>query len=446
MNTIKQIFFILSLAGAAAMLSACDKDYDPVFSESTDARVQAQLKEYTQTLTTAPYGWKASLHTGSGIRYFYYLEFAADGTVKMLSDFNESTAGTVKSSLWTLKALQSATLSFTTYSYIHLPADPDGNVNGGNDGEGRISDSEFAFAGTSGDSLVLEGIQRGSRITFLKATKEEQTLVLNGRIKDILHYGTANKVLKLQLTKDHVLTFAFNTTAKSLTAQYVSDDGKHVENNKRSYVISMDGIVLGQPIVSKGVTIQAFRWDADNSRYYVEIDGARKDVVALTDVYLFKPSIPFVNFIGYDYLAIAIPASSGKDPLQGQSENFTTLYNAAAASMLAGEFGLTLSDMYFIFNVSTKKMYILVLVIQNGTVFQCQFEYTYISSPDGTFKFTFVAADGNGKAIQPDMSPILYYLDNDTFSGEYVGGGLDPLGGFFSKDTPAFSFSGYLTN
>lgn len=447
MNTIKYIFFILSLAGATALLSSCDKDYDPVFSESTDARVQAQLNAYTNELTSAPYGWKASLLTGSGIRYFYYLEFAADGTVKMLSDFNESAAGTVKSSLWTLKALQSATLSFTTYSYIHLPADPDGSVNGGNDGEGRISDSEFAFAGTSGDSLVLEGIQRGSRIAFIKATKDEQSLVLNGRLKDILHYGTTNKALKLTLSKDHVLTFAFNTTAKSITTQYVSDDGKHVENNKQSYIVSMDGIVLGEPIVTKGVSVQAFRWDAESSSYYAEIGGARKDIVPLTTTpYLFKPSIPFVNFIGYDYLAIVIPVSSGADPLQGQSENFTTLYNAAAEGMLNGPYTLTLSDMYFIFNADTKKMYILTLVIQDNTVFQCVFEYNYLTSPDGTFSFTYVGEDDNGSAIHDNMSPILYYLDHDTFTGEYVGGGLDPLGGFFSKNTPAFSFSGYLTN
>ncbi len=446
MKTIKQFFLFLFLAGVSAMLLSCDKDYDPVFGESTDARVQAQLDEYTAQLTSAPYGWKASLKTGSGIRYFYYLEFAADGTVTMLSDFNETTAGTAKSSLWTLKALQSATLSFTTYSYIHLPADPDGGVNGGNNGEGRISDSEFAFAGTSGDSLVLEGIQRGSRIAFLKATEDEQSLVRKGRLKDILHYVTANKALKLALSKDQVITFAFNVVAKTLTAQYISADGKQVENNKIPYVISMDGIVLGKPLTAYDITLQSFQWDADKSSYYTTTDGSRKEITAIKEVQLFKPSVPFANFIGHDYLAIIIPASSVADPLQGQSEDFAMLYSNAATSMLTGPYTLTLSDSYFIFDADAGKMYIVVLVIQNEQVFQCQFEYDYMVSGDGSFSFTYVGADDNGGAIQSDMAPILSYLDNDTFAGEYVGGGLEPLGGFFSKDRPAFSFSGYLSN
>jgi|GEM_PF-1171273 len=446
MKIINTLFSLLFFAGAAAMLLSCDKDYDPVFSESTDARVQAQLDEYTKTLTSAPYGWKASLETGSGIRYFYYLQFAADGTVSMLSDFNETTAGTAKSSLWTLKALQSATLSFTTYSYIHLPADPDGSVNGGTNGEGRISDSEFAFAGTSGDSLILEGIQRGSRIAFVKATQEEQALVQKGRLKDILLYGTANKALKLALSKDQVITFAFNVVAKSITAQYVSADGKYVESDKIPYVISMDGIVLGKPLTAYGVTLYDFKWDAEQSSYYTRIGDSRKEITAIKEVQLFKPSVLFSNFIGYDYLAIIIPASSVTEPLQGQSETFSALYHNAAASMLSGQYTLTLSDAYFIFDKDARKMYIVVLVVQNEQVFQCQFEYNYVTAGDGSFKFTYVGADDNGSAIESDMTPIFSYLNNDTFTGEYVGGGIEPLGGFFSKNRPEFSFSGYLSN
>jgi len=446
MKNIKQLISLLLFAGASVMLFSCDKDYDPVFGESTDARVQAQLDEYTALLTMAPYGWKASLKTGSGIRYFYYLQFAADGTVTMLSDFNETTAGTAKSSQWTLKALQTATLSFTTYSYIHLPADPDGGVNGGNNGEGRISDSEFAFAGTSGDSLVLEGIQRGSRIALLKATEEEQSLAQKGRLREILHYGTANKALKLAVSKDQVITFAFNVAAKTLTAQYISADGKQVESNKIPYVIAMDGIVLGKPLTAYGITLQNFEWDADRSSYYTETGGSRREITAIKEVQLFKPAVPFASFIGHDYLAIVIPASSVTDPLQGQSENFTTLYNNAAASMLTWPYTLTLSDTYFIFDSDAGKMYIVVLVIQNEQVFQCQFEYNYTVSADSGFNFSYVGADDNGSAIQSDMAPILSYLDSDTFTGEYVGGGLEPLGGFFSKNSPAFSFSGYLSN
>jgi hypothetical protein len=439
--------YILPLfALATLILAGSDHDYDRVFSKSADARVQADIDAQTSVLTSAPYGWKASLLTGTGIRYFYYFDFNADGTVNMLSDFNETTAGTPKASLWTVKALQTTTLSFTTYSYIHLPADPNGSVNGGDDGAGRISDSEFAFAGTSGDSLVLEGVQRGSRITFLKASEEEQTMVLGGRIKDILHYGVANRALKLSIAKDKAITFAFNANAKSLTAQYVSDDGKHVENNKLSYVISMDGLVLSQPIKTNGTEIQSFQWDADNKRYYAETSIGRQPVDVLNDVYVFKPSIPFSSYIGVDYIALRIPYDAGTNPVPGQSSDFTTLWNNAATSLLNGQYGLTLSDIYFIFDATGKKMYITVTVLQGQDLFLCQYNYTYSANVSGNFKFTYGGADANGDAISADMAAILQHVNDETFSGEYVGGGIERLGGFFSQDTPAFSFAGYLTN
>ncbi|MBL0740415.1 DUF4302 domain-containing protein [Chryseolinea lacunae] len=441
-----QIFFAAAAWVLTVLVTGCDNNYDRVFNESTDARTQAAVNEQTALLTSAPNGWKASLLTGSGIRYFYYFNFNADGTVSMLSDFNETTAGTPKSSLWTVKTLQTTTLSFTTYSYIHLPADPTGGVNGGTDGEGRISDSEFAFAGTVGDSLVLEGIQRGSRITFLKATAAEQALVLGGRIKDILHYGTANKALKLSLSKDKAITFAFNANAKSLTAQYVSDDGTAVVNNKVSYVISMDGLVLSQPIKTNAGSVQSFLWDADNSRYYAEIDGARKSVDVLTDPYFFKPSILFSSYIGTDYLAVRIPFDAGSNPLPGQSTNFTGLWNTAAESLQSGQYNLTLSDIFVIFDKPGKKMYVVVTVSRGQDLFLCQYNYSYAINASGKFKFTYTGADENGDAIANDMVMILQHFDNETFAGEYVGGGVELLGGFFSQESPEFSFTGYLTN
>jgi hypothetical protein len=446
MMRIKNIKLLIMLAGMTCALLSCDKDYDRVFNESPDERVQRSLDEFRAMLLAAPYGWKASLVTQAGIEYFYYLDFNEDGQVRMLSDFNETTAGTVQSSAWKLKALQTTTLSFPTYSYIHLPADPDGDVNGGGDGEGRKSDFEFAFARASGDSILLEGIQRGSAITFVKATEQEQALVLNGRVKDILTYGVKSDGLRLVLPDDHSITFSLNAGTKYLSAQYISDDGERVEVFKTPYVISMEGIVLSKPIRTKGYTVQELLWDADHERYYVQSGATNLEVLEDKGLFFFKPSVPVQQVLGNDYLALYLRQGTDAAPLKGQSDDFITLYKAAAESMLNGEYGLTMHDMYFIFDVATNKMYFGVYVVQNNNLYLCLYTFDYTVSSEGVYKFNYKSQDDNGSAIRGDMQSILDYIGNDTFKAEFVGGTFELTGGMFSQENPGFSFSGYLVN
>lgn len=437
----------LSLLVTAAALFSCEKDYDRVFSETAEARLQKVLDEYNAQLQGAPHGWKASLITGSGIEYFYYLDFAADGRVSMLSDFNTGTAGTVQSATWQLKALQTATLSFPTYSYIHLPADPKGGVNGGPDGVGQQSDFEFAFARTTADSILLEGLQRGARMTLVQATAEEQELVLKGRIKDILAYGLSGDGLQLTLSDDRTITFALNPDAKRLTAQYISDDGTRVEVTPRAYSVSMQGILLNTPIRAYGQTIQELLWDDAAKRYYVKTGSTSTPVIQNPDLYFFHPSIPIQDMLGADYFAVLVPPGSAQKPLRGQSPRFTELYQALAAELQTWEVPIELYDMFVGFDVSTNTMYLVVRVIQNNNVFWCQYNYKYTLSADGIYGFgTNTAAEDNAKAIAPLMVDLFTYIDNSSFKVEFVGGTEALTGGFFSQENPEFYFSGYLTN
>ena len=142
MKNMKNTLLINVLIAACMVLAGCDDNYETIFPETPDDRVKKSLEEYNTLLMSAPYGWKASLYTGTGAGYFYYLDFNENGSVTMLSDFNQSAAGEPMTSEWVVKALQRPTLSFTSYSYIHLPADPDGNINNGIPGSGLLSDFE----------------------------------------------------------------------------------------------------------------------------------------------------------------------------------------------------------------------------------------------------------------------------------------------------------------
>jgi hypothetical protein len=64
--------------------------------------------------------------------------------------------------------LQQPSLIFDTYSYLHLLADPDPNVNGGRVGAGLSSDFEFYVDSTVADTMKLVGRFNGSKAILTK--------------------------------------------------------------------------------------------------------------------------------------------------------------------------------------------------------------------------------------------------------------------------------------
>lgn len=440
---IRSLHFVFA-AGLAMGLFSCDNDYDPVFDETPDQRVSAALREYDALLTGAPYGWKATLSTGAGLSYFYHFTFGDDGTVSMISDFSEATAGGAGSGTWTLKALQRPTLSFDTYSYIHLPADPDGDVNGGNNGEGLISDFEFAFARSSGDTLYLEGIQKNSRIAFFRATEQDAALLQGGAMKDMLHYINTSEALQFSLADNRTATLAFSASARMMGMQYLSDDGTTVETFSAPFVFTTQGISLRSPLTVAGRNVQEFLWDREKGTYGVQLGGATRAIQPVDGLYIFEPSVPLWQTIGKTYPAIQVPAGSNIDPLPGQSEEYLRAYEQAASALLSGAYRLRLNEINYVFDAEKKTMIVAMYVTQNATRFLCEFKYTYTMSDSGVLRFSFSDSNGNGSLVYLDVLGLLSYFDTDTFRLKYIGGGFGLIGGCFSEENPGFFFSGYL--
>lgn len=439
-NTI-QLFIILI---SVSCFFSCSQEYDPVFKETPDDRVRAALASYTTLLTTAPFGWKATLRTGTGSTFLYYFDFNPDGSVAMAADFNETTAGEVTSGTWVLKALQRPTLSFDTYSYIHLPADPDGDLNGGQNGQGLLSDFEFAFSKTSGDTVFLEGIQRGSTITFLKATEEDAAVFLSGELKNMLHYFAVQKGLRLLLPDDKTVTMAFHPTARILGVQYLSADGQGVSSFRSSFTFTTRGIAVNSPFPIDGHLVREFLWDADKGTYTVALGNTTEDVVSVEGLHLFEPAIPLYSVIGSAYSFIQVPQGSGIYPIPGQSELFTSRYTETADALRTGELALTLNEINFVFDESAQTMQVDAFITQNGTRYLARYTYSYTLNADGVFRFTFNNTNDNGLLIMQDMYYILNYLETDRFTMAYVGGGFDLIGALFSVENSDFYFSGYL--
>ncbi len=359
---------------ACSILSfSCESEYEPTFNQSPDERVQAELDRYEDLLMSSPYGWKASLYTGTGAGYFYYFDFNEDGTVSMLSDFNSTTAGDVMESTWTLKALQQITLSFTTYSYIHLPADPDGDINNGIPGSGLLSDFEFSFASTSGDSVVMKGIQHNAQFVLVRSTEAEKQAYLDKRIQYLLQqtesFLTENTSYILSLPDGLSIPMALSLPRKMISFQYV--DGENIAMPITSYTFSIDGILLRDPITIGTSTIDKLLWDDQAGVFYVPL-SERVDLEGSNEPFILTPPTPLSEIIGHRLVTAVLPGDAAQTPLPGQSQWFTFLLNDAADKLQNGEFQLTLEEIRFVFVPNTDRMLLVFSISRGGALYRAQ--------------------------------------------------------------------------
>jgi hypothetical protein len=443
MMEIRRIFVFVSII-ACLGLASCENGYDTVFDKSPDERVSERLKEYQAFLKEAPYGWNGVLETGTGKQFYYYFKFNDNGSVTMVSDFNTETF-TAMTGTWKLKALQQPTLSFDTYSYIHLPADPKGDTNGGNNGEGLISDFEFALPEYNGTNWLLRGIQRGSKITLQEATQQQADFVLNGGMEEMYTYLSANKGLRLVLPDSEIATVAFDLKGREVVAQYVSNDNQRVSLSAVYFRISHTGIEFNEPLSVRGNNISRFNWDPSSKEYSATVAGSNTTIYNSTALHIFEPNVTLKSVLGFWYEGIIVPANSIFDPIPGQSQEFLGKYKTAIDNLYESAYKLRLLDSYFIFDLDNYKMYVVMDVYQpsSGQRYYAVYRYGYTFDSSNFFKFTYEAPNDVGEVVLDLVKDVLDPIKTEKFKADYVGGGLNLTGGFFSQDS-GFAFSGYL--
>jgi len=441
---------ILLAAGIVFGLNACDNDYESVFQETPDERVEQALGEFENLLISAPFGWKASLHTQAGTTYLYYFNFKEGGNVTMMSDFDQTAAGEPMDTEWRLKALQRPTLSFPIYSYIHLPADPDSEVNNGFPGSGLLSDFEFGFTNNGGDTLIMKGLKYQSEMRMVQATQAESEAYHAKRIQELFmntdEYVGLHRAYQLTLPNGREVPMGLSLEYKLAAFQFI--EGDEIKLLLSPFVFSINGIEFLKKANIDGFEIEKLVWDDANHSYYVPLEEP-VTLQGIDEPFIMNPPTSLFSRIGHELVTVVIPGEAGSNPLPGHSEAFTDAYNDAATKILEGQYRLTLHETKFVFAPNSNQMFMILTVTQPTvgggiSVFTAQYLYSYQLRDDGTLKFKLENQDQNGNAIYADMLSILSHFDNDTFKVEYVGGGFSLIAGFFSQEEPAYYFSGYL--
>jgi hypothetical protein len=265
--------------------SGCNKKEDTVFDKSIDVRLNEKLAADQKALTGAPYGWKGLIYPAGlkgGVVAFYF-KFDTSNRVEMFSDFDPASAITPMTASYRLKALQQPSLLFDTYSYVHVLADPDGSVNGGDYGGGLGSDFEFAIDSIAGDSVKLTGRFNKSKAFLVKATQAEMKSYYdkqysNRLFSNISKYTTYFKRL---VTGSSQYEIKVNQTTRTLTLTWVDDKG--VEHTVTTgYYYTTNGIALSPAFVDGPNVISSLNdisWSGSTSTLSFTVNGTASAIV-----------------------------------------------------------------------------------------------------------------------------------------------------------------------
>jgi hypothetical protein len=433
------------------LIAGCEKKSDELFDKPADQRVQESLDAYQAALLAAP-GWKLFVYPqglkGQDIEVgglTYYVKFAANNRVTMVSDFVFPMAVTPKESGYRLKALQRPSLIFDTYSYIHAAADPDPDVSFSPTGEGGYgwgTDFDFSFtkAKPAGDTIVLEGNFNQSEALLIRATQAEMTAAFSGqRLGFIMGvtdaYSRNNPFLFFPGPGSAKIGVSFNLFLYRINFSFIS--GGQLTTVSAPFSHTTYGLHFKDPITMGGITFQDLFWDDTLKVYYIQSGSARINITNSS-----TPLFPFHQALGRTISSISVPIT----PLAGQSALYTTTYQTVKTNLKTGGYNLDLGTMDFIFDAQSKMMALNINVQQNGVPFVIQYVFEYTMSNANIATFTLVGANGNGQNedIFTSVLPLLNYIAVDSFKLDYFNspGGL--LGQFTSLDNPGFFFTGNL--
>lgn len=284
---------LIYLLFALFILSGCSKDNDTVFDKTSDERINEFLSKADAALKGAAYGWNARIVTGNGSTFQFYFRFNEGNRVSMYADIDTTSAGTARESSYRLKALQQPALIFDTYSYLHILSDPDGDISGGEDGEGLKADFEFSIDTLAADSILLTGRFNNTKVTLHKATQADVSAWQNGEWRNALAFQYMGRILeyfKRLPVNGTNYEIQFNQSSRTITFLWTDNTGA-IYSFTSPYYYNSKGIVLVRPLNNGNAsitTISSKGWDAVNGVMRVSVN----DVVPATISGATKPVKP----------------------------------------------------------------------------------------------------------------------------------------------------------
>lgn len=300
---------VLCLASLA--IGGCQKKIaDTIDGQTPDQRLAAAMTAYQKQLTQSPYGWivveqttgtalnQGSPTTGPAAAFAYYMQFNDSNQVTMFSDFDTTTT-VARTSTYRLKALQRPALIFDTYSYIHLPCDPNPAVSKSpfGPGLGWGADFEFSFAdnvsaSALGDTIHLLGNLNNSTAVMVKATKAQHDAYYNGTFANDFVFGKILNYFKDITVGGKTYQFTPGLSSRVIDVSWLNGPG-NLKNVSTPYYQVANGVGFVTPVQANNQTITGLQnivWNSNDSTATATINGVSGTLAGATAPLYYDPN------------------------------------------------------------------------------------------------------------------------------------------------------------
>ena len=241
--------FAIVLSGVALLsLTACQKDQDDVFAESSSVRLEAYMEKVRSLLQDSSNGWLMSYVPGSTEATCYFGLVFTDQTVTAYSQSDPANGVT---SPYKFTEDNSAMLSFDSYnSVLHYYATADSDHY-----QARGGDFEFVIMNVTDERITLKG-RRSHNLCYLDKLSEAPSTYLQkmNDAESALAIVAFEGVVKGGLVEGFL-------DASSHTISIGRKGAESAEMVSARYMVVAGGIHLNSPITFNGVSFSDFVYD-----------------------------------------------------------------------------------------------------------------------------------------------------------------------------------------
>ena len=257
----KKIFNILLLS--IVLLVSCENETIVSTDNSATNRVNAVIKGYIEELSTAPYGWIAEIETNKGY-YQFYMTFTNTNMVTMYTDnlmYQDEYFAKAQTSTYNFRSLQRPTLSFDTYSYIHILNDPNDAISGGTGNMGLETDFEFEVVKYEDNVFTMTGRVNRVNARLRKATEYESKQVETGAMMNVLQNTENYKKGQFCYITDNDTKISVSLGSREVEIAYVREDGSLFHAKEFTLVRMNNNIDFVEDVDTEHGVLTGFSWD-----------------------------------------------------------------------------------------------------------------------------------------------------------------------------------------
>lgn len=435
---------LLCIALLSILISCKKSSYVAKFDKLPQERAAEQIALVSSTLTSSENGWVATLPTGAGGGYGFYMNFDKEQNVVMVGDLTATSSSTSAKSYYRVKQDMGTELVFDSYNYISMLDDPNGSVMGGVSKVGFSSDIEFTYDRINADSIVFIGKKYRQPFILKKATAAQKASYMAGDLKPAIDkfntYFTNNKfayiemvsgatTIKVGVSPNLSGTLA---TGKRIDFTGVLADGKTIATANSKFAYNLDGLsILNGGLVYQGITFVRIAWkDASTLAVY---DSTGKEYIIKNN------NGPLVNINllwGTKFSGLLSPfktiypgtTQKGMDILNYFHNNLTNAFTGYTFN--SGKINLT-------WNVVNQRLVVDGFSSQNGGTsgWTTTATYGYTVDANGYYKFTLQSAPSGGY-VSTIMVKMYDFLANNKVIFDYYQDGAITYGKMSSADDP----------